>query len=49
MNLYLLSGRLKEKVASFPSALFLAHILPPRDSTILLEMNKPNPHYYILS
>ena len=27
----------------FPSLLFLAHILPPCASIMLLEMNNPNP------
>jgi hypothetical protein len=31
------------KVAPLPSVLFSADILPPSDSTILLEMYRPNP------
>src|SRR5919198_4444991 len=37
------NGRLKLKVAPFPSILFSAHILPPWASIILLEINNPNP------
>jgi hypothetical protein len=34
----LLNGRLKQNVDPLPSALFSAHILPPRASTILLDI-----------
>jgi hypothetical protein len=36
-------GKLKENVAPLPSVLFSAHIVPPRASTIFLEINNPNP------
>src|SRR6185437_5467953 len=39
----LLIGRLNANVAPFPSLLFSAHILPPRDSTILFEIYNPSP------
>ena len=42
--IYLLNGRLKEKVAPFSSSgLFSAHILPPWASTIFFDMNNPSP------
>ena len=34
---------MKKKEAPFPSALFSAHIVPPWASTILFEINNPNP------
>jgi hypothetical protein len=37
------NGRVKANVAPLPSALFLAHILPPCDSTMYLEIYNPNP------
>jgi len=40
----LLNVRLNANVAPFfPSLLFLAHILPPCASIMLLEINSPNP------
>src|ERR671930_2338538 len=40
---FLLTGRVNENMAPFPSLLFSAHNLPPWDSMILFDMNKPNP------
>jgi hypothetical protein len=37
------TGRLNVKVAPITSGLFSAHILPPCASTILFDMNNPNP------
>jgi hypothetical protein len=42
-SIYLLNGRLNANVAPFPSGLVCAHILPPWASTMLFEINKPNP------
>jgi hypothetical protein len=39
----LANGSVNVRVAPIPSALFSAHILPPCDSMILFDMNKPNP------
>jgi len=36
-------GRLNLNVTPFPSGLFSAQILPPWASTMLFEMNNPNP------
>ena len=39
----MLIGRLNENIAPLPLALFSAQILPPWDSTMFFDMNKPNP------
>ena len=36
-------GKLNENLAPTPFWLFSAHIFPPCDSIMLLEMNNPNP------
>src|SRR5919108_5370539 len=41
--LFYSSGKLNLNAVPFPSGLFSAHILPPCASTMLFEMNNPNP------